>query len=658
LDCRFQVYIFARPADGRPARGQIQNLRFNLARLLRSNVFTDTQSEPGHPAQVNIISGLGMSVWIFATAVTTGAQQAVLHGTITDADTDNRSPATVAITDAKGNLVTENDSFKSGFRCSGEFTKRLPPGRTRIRVTRGFETQFVEKELDLAAGRTEDVTFMLRRNIDLRRRGWYAGDSHVHMLHGERSVPVTFDKVAVTARTEDLQYLSLAQAWEIANPTPEALADELGRRSSRDCVLTWNLEAPKNYYKGDAGRCLGHCWNLGMSGRTPEGLDVIHILLAASAWDYESDKPTYANFESHRLVHAQGGAVFYTHPARWWMGSWGGQGGYPKVERMRVSNMAVELPLDTVLGPTFDGVDVITGSGELEANEKAFQLWTMLLNHGYRLAATGSSDACFDRPGGGVPGVPRTYTFVPDGFSLAKVTRATVAGHTFVTTGPLLIATVDGEPPGSAFGIGKKQHALSIEGWAAGDEHGGLDRVEILRNGQPFKEYTFSDQPGSIRTNFTFRERQSAWYCVRLWSGGAKHKQAISGAFYFGDGSYRPPLAVRAQVHAKIVDEHSSKPLEGSLTEVEFYGTLGHDGKRHSLRTGEVRLAVPGAVRLRAEAKGYMPMVLSPVLDNPQLISTVTGLSDADLLNWKTFERIRVQVSNVELVFRLQKAAP
>jgi hypothetical protein len=124
------------------------------------------------------------------------------------------------------------------------------------------------------------------------------------------------------------------------------------------------------------------------------------MLMDASAWDYESQKPTYANFESHALIHQQGGAVFYTHPARWWTGAWGGQGGYPRQDRMRVSNMAVELPLDTILGPTFDGVDVITGPGEAEANEKAFALWAMLLNHGYRLAATGSSDACFDRTGG------------------------------------------------------------------------------------------------------------------------------------------------------------------------------------------------------------------------------------------------------------------
>src|SRR5712671_2337180 len=393
------------------------------------------------------------------------AQEAKLGVTINDASTGQPTACTVELVDAKGKLVIENDSLKTGFRCPGAFTKRLPPGRTSLRITRGFETAAFSTNLDLAANREIQLTVRLRRSVDLRQRGWYGGDSHVHMLHGERTIPVKFDFVKLTAQAEDLQWLSLAQAWTLNQPTPEGLEKELSSRSIPDCVLNWNLEAPKNYYKGDAGRCLGHCWNIGMNGRTVEGLNVIQVLLDASAWDYESSKPTYANFESHQLIHAQGGTVFYTHPARWWTGSWGGKGGYPKVDQMRVSNMAVELPLDTELGPTFDGVDVITGPGEFEANEKAFELWAMLLNHGYRLAATGSSDACFDRLGGAAPGIPRTYTYVPDGFSLAKITRATAAGRTFVTTGPLLLATIDARPPGSVLPLGKKKNALKIEGW-------------------------------------------------------------------------------------------------------------------------------------------------------------------------------------------------
>ncbi len=604
---------------------------------------------------MKIASRLPVLLVLVAASITTIAQDAVLRGTIKDAVTGMLSPCTVTITDATGKLVIDNESFRSGFRCTGQFTKRLPPGRTKVRVTRGFETQAIEQELDLAAGRETETSFVLQRIVDLRQRGWYAGDSHVHMLHGERTIPVTFDFVALTARSDDLQYLSLAQAWEMEHPTPEALQAELRRRLTPDCLLTWNLEAPKNYYKGDAARCLGHCWNLGMRGRTPEGRDVIELLMDASAWDYESDKPTYANFESHALIHAQGGAVFYTHPARWWTGTWGGKGGYPKVERMRVSNMAVELPLDTVLGPTFDGLDVITGPGELEANEKAFQLWAMLLNHGYRLAATGSSDACFDRPGGAVPGVPRIYTFVPGGFTMAKVTRATAAGRTFVTTGPLLLATIDDEPPGSAFRTGKKKHLLNLEAWACGDGPEGLTRLEVLRNGQPFRQCEFSSGPASIRTNFTVQETEPSWYCVRLWQEGTRSKLAITGAFYFESGEYQPPPPVTTQVHVQILDAQSSAPLPATLTEVTYYATLGRDGKTHTLRTGDGRISVPATVRLRAEVKGYTPLVLSPVLDNPRLVRTVTELADTDLVNWQTFERIRNEASQAELLFKLEK---
>ena len=619
-------------------------------------LFSDTQTQLGHPASVHIRLGVLLASLLTLSRFIVIGQQAVLHGTVRD-ETGGPSPCTVAITDANGKLVIENDSFHAGFRCPGEFTRNLPPGRTQIRITRGLETRAIETVLELQAGCQTNLEFKLQRIVDLRKRGWYAGDSHVHMLHGERTIPVTFDFVALTARAEDLQYLSLAQAWNLESPTPERLGAELGRRSTSDCLLTWNLEAPKNYYKGDAGRCLGHCWNVSLRGRTKNGADVIQTLIDASAWDYESDKPTYANFESHRLIHQQGGAVFYTHPARWWLGPWGGRGGYAKVEQMRVSNMAVELPLDTVIGPTFDGLDVITGPGEREANEKAFQLWAMLLNHGYRLAGTGSSDACFDRPGGANPGTPRTYTFVPGGFSLARAASATAAGHTFVTTGPLLIVMLDGKPPGSAFRAGKKEHTLTIEAWAGGKNLGGLDRLEILRNGSPFQISSFSNHPVTVQTNLILREAQDSWYCVRAWTDGPKNSVAITGAFYFDKNPYQRPKPAPAQVRASIVDAETGAPLSGRLEEVSYAGTIAQTGKTHSFSAGQAMLTLPATVRLRASVDGYEQPVLSPFLDNPKLVKRVTELSDQDLLEWKTFARIRESLQNVDLQFKLRKLA-
>src|ERR1035441_7653852 len=189
---------------------------------------------------------------------------AVLHAEVKDAITGRQAPCTLTITDADRRVVTGSESFRNGFRCSGEFSKRLPAGSTRVRITRGFETKAINRQVNLVAGETTNLVFTLERVVNLRDWGWFAGDSHVHMLHGERTVPVSFDYVALTAKAEDLQYMCLAQAWNIDEPTPERLEAELRGRSTPDCFLTWNLEAPKNYYKGDAGRCLGHCWNLGV----------------------------------------------------------------------------------------------------------------------------------------------------------------------------------------------------------------------------------------------------------------------------------------------------------------------------------------------------------------------------------------------------------
>jgi hypothetical protein len=230
---------------------------------------------------------------------------------------------------------------------------------------------------------------------------------------------------------------------------------------------------------------------------------------------------------------------------------------------MRISNMAVELPLDTLLGPTYDGLDIITGPSEFEANAKAFEIWSLLLNHGYRIAATGSSDACFDRPGGGVPGMPRTYTYVPGEFSLAQAAKAIAAGRTFVTTGPLLIATIDKNPPGSAFPAGPRTRALSIEAWASGRDSGGLKRIEVLRNGQVWREFTLEGNQGSIQTNLNLLEQETSWYCVRVF--GPERQTAVSGAFYFADKAYRPPQPVRARVRAQVLDAETGVRVSAVL---------------------------------------------------------------------------------------------
>lgn len=604
--------------------------------------------------RTNAWSGAWMLLLVGALGSARAADSATLRAVIREAQSGEPVACVVALWDAQGKLALEQAACKTGFFCAGKFTRELPAGRVRLRISRGHEYRAVEQELELAPDEQREIGLTLERVVDMRQRGWFAGDSHSHMIHGERTLPVTFEEVALAVRAADLHYFSLAHTWTLDHPTPERLAAELTPRSQPDCVLTWNVEAPKNYYRGDAGRCLGHCWSVNTGGRRPDGANVIELLLAASAADYESDKPTYANFESHRLIHAQGGVVAYSHPLRWWMGPWGGQGGYPAVKAMRVSNMAVELPLDTLLGPTYDGLDVMTSAGELEFNAKAFELWGLLLNHGYRVAPTGSSDSCFDRSGGATPGSARTYTFLEGKFTLAALAKGLAAGQNLVTTGPLMIPLLDGQPPGTARPADGKAHALQIEVWASGADTNGLRQLELLRNGQPHQLCQFAPGTSSFRTNWMVQEAETAWYCVRL-TGRDPRQRAVSGAFYFEAADYAPPAPVPARITLRLEDAGDKHLLPGAVTELAYLGPVPRPEQSHALPTGEGVLKIAGTLRLRAEVPGYAPLTLSPVLDNPPLMDLITRLEERDLLDWRTFEQIRKLLGEVRLTFALKK---
>ena len=57
-------------------------------------------------------------------------------------------------------------------------------------------------------------------------------------------------------------------------------------------------------------------------------------------------------------------------------------------------NLYSALPFDLTAAGLIDGVNVNEGG------DKVLQLWSMLLDHGYRVAATGGADFCLDRPAG------------------------------------------------------------------------------------------------------------------------------------------------------------------------------------------------------------------------------------------------------------------
>src|SRR5207248_575251 len=134
-----------------------------------------------------------------------------------------------------------------------------------------------------------------------------------------------------------------------------------------------------------------------------------------------------------------------------------------------------------------------------------------------------------------------------------------------------------------------------------------------------------------------------------------KNELAITGAFYFDHDRPQPPPPVAARVRARIADAETGTPLSGSLDEIAYSGTIAQAGKKHPFTAGQALITVPATLRLRASVAGYEQQTLSPFLDNPKLVDLITHLSDSDLLEWKTLDRIREELGRVGLEFNLKK---
>jgi hypothetical protein len=601
--------------------------------------------------------GTLLAFWLGVAAAfaNTPLDQALIVGRVLDAQTRQVIPCTVRILTSKHNVLTENPSFGEGFRSAGTFERSVPSGETKVSVTRGFDYVGMEKVLNLRPGEKVELTFPLERRSPLHGQGWYCGDNHAHMTHGERTIVVDFPYVALAGRAEGLDYLSIAQQWNLPRVDPESLEAACRAVSTSDFTLAWNMETPKNYWRGDASRCLGHGWNLAMRGITAEGQDAIQVLRQTNAGDYESQKAPVPNFEIHALIHSLDGIVSYTHPCRWWWGEWGGQGIYPLEEGKFISNLAQELPYDTVAGPTYDTIDILMQTEERKANEKAQQLWFTLLNEGYRIAATASSDTTFDNPGRGTPGKVRVYTRVEGPPTLPSLAHAMKSGRNFVTSGPLLTLEIGGHSIGDVNPLTQPTRLkASLEAWASGLPGEYLTKAEVLRNGKTLKTFDISGHSMEFQTGFEIDENHTAWYIARCF-GSTPDQVAITNPIYFeGIDSHLPQL-VLARVTGTVNDRESGKPLDGICEVISMVGLTPVPLSRYEFSNGRFVLEAPATARLQVRVPGYQRQTKSIFLDSPPLLNMTLNMHCSELIDWSTFEQLKELLRKVALKFDLSK---
>lgn len=346
---------------------------------------------------------------------------------------------------------------------------------------------------------------------ELKRRGWFKGDFHAHIVHGENFYHANLQQMAFVCRAEryDWIYLSGGHANDEYPVDFRKLSEYL---SDGTLFFRVNNEFPKNI--------AGHFGNLNVPPLT--------------AADYGSGYRPWRVTDlelAEKTVYSRGGLCVPVHPI------YGDVVRTDKATGRKMYGMINnELMLWLLCRP--DLVPVVDFFYFPE--ERAEKFWYRLLNRGYTLACSGTSDAAFD-VGRSPHASHATYAKLDrvDGPSIVEAFRK---GRTMVGYhGCGIVFEIDGRTCGDVLAPGNVRRTLVADAYAVP----GSDVVlRIVRNGETFAEKRVTvPADGRVSLAKPVVECDNAWYVAVLKKakGGAQSVLSAASPIYFRDGRFRPP---------------------------------------------------------------------------------------------------------------------
>lgn len=500
--------------------------------------------------------------YVIADAVQFLPVAANLRGNVIDADSGQPVAARVTIRHADGRWFFPKSASPGGSAVdyrknragspamhttlsADPFVAELPPGKYVLTAQRGKETLPARAEITID-DRATSVTLELKRWIHMARRGWFSGDTHSHRLLSETP------------------NLVLAEDLNLAFPLSHWVT--VGRESA---VAANRIKAPAPQSK--PVRVDDDHWIyprnteyeiFSIGGRRHE-LGAVVIIGHTSLFD-RGAPPARPVAEQ---AHAEGALLdLEKHSWAWSLMTVA----VMDIDLFELSNNHVwpgpfQLGTWTLkMNPAYMTVETnANGFTEWGWIDYGFQTYYALLNCGFRLQPTAGT-------GSGVHPVPlgfgRVYVHQPDGFTYKNWMRQLKAGRCFVTTGPMLMTTVNGRPPGHVFVKARPDTPYKIAGTVESRRE--VDRVEVIVNGQLAQTLTpisAATPDGGFTTPIaaTVTPAGSSWIATRVFT---KHEAG------------RVRFAHSSPVHIEV----AGQPLRPRPEEVAYIvGHLEREVARH-----------------------------------------------------------------------------
>jgi hypothetical protein len=216
----------------------------------------------------------------------------------------------------------------------------------------------------------------------------------------------------------------------------------------------------------------------------------------------------------HRVVYP-----LHFERINWTLADWCGQchrkGGlvaWPEDDSwplIREDDFVSEGLIDLILGKV-DAleVDLLPWTGDSDLD------WYTLLNAGLRIPLLGASRKKSNTT---ALGCVRTYARLNPGesFTYKNWIEAVRAGRTFVTNGPLLFFTINGQEPGSAIDVPAETKTIQVR--AEAHSQVPFERLEVIHNGTVVAEQEASSIPAQAILETELSISESSWFAARCW---------------------------------------------------------------------------------------------------------------------------------------------
>jgi hypothetical protein len=332
-------------------------------------------------------------------------------------------------------------------------------------IVKGFEYRPVRRRVQVPTDGSE-LVFELERPLDLRRAGWVTADTHVHFVPPSTAL--------LEAKAEGINLVNvLATQWgKLYTNVADFLASPVLDAAGETGV-----------WVGSENRqpLLGHISLLNPGG------PLFPFATGGAPTSPIGDPVANLMAEWADRCHAGGGIAVSPH--------------FP----FPYGEIAADIVLDKL-----DAIEIFGFAAAPDGPR--IRDWYRFLNCGYQVPAVGGTD----KMSAGTPlGAVRTYARLASDapFGFDAWADAVRSGRTFITSGPLLELSVEGEGPGGQLRLPPAGGTVTVQ--ASVSSTGPVHGLEIVVNGAVVAAETAPDGSSGLRLEAPVELSQSSWVAAR-----------------------------------------------------------------------------------------------------------------------------------------------